>query len=633
MRRGARLAAGCASALVALGASSARALDLPAVADKPVRVDVTDTTIFNWHSDNRNAARDDDHYGEWINRLDTKLSWHKLTVGFRLDSAAYYSAPSPGWLASRELAAAQPLPAGTSDRAYWDASYAGAERALLNRYRETIYPSKLYATWSTPELEATLGDFYVQFGRGLVLSLRKIDEVAVDTTLRGAKVEAHGKLAGVRWGGTLVGGWANPVRVDEASGRRLVAPASFVMLGMPTPSEGSPDPAARVANYRPDGIVGARIEVGTDELLAGVQTSIVSRGGLGELLRDRGDLGEVTYSGATLARADKFIETASVSLSAPRLPGNTAAYLEVAGQRLDAASRLLGGASSPPADVDGHAVYASVSVGGDPVNLLVELRHTRRFWPLLANTSAPEFAILAYSAPPTTGPITTDSEFGAFGTCTTGGRARLDARVAGELKTYASLGVYRTWAERNGTCDAFGEGLRDVDRNDVLDPFVGAMTSYDEHRSHVNAWGGVRVDQAATPFVSAAGTSTRSYYREVYARYDWLHTVAPGWAVQDQGFHRVRAENETDAERWHEGENYLSVQWASRAIVSFGYEYLDRHGDWLNFWNGGFLWRFTPDTSARLFVGQQRGALRCISGVCRQFPPFEGAKVEVIARF
>jgi hypothetical protein len=34
-----------------------------------------------------------------------------------------------------------------------------------------------------------------------------------------------------------------------------------------------------------------------------------------------------------------------------------------------------------------------------------------------------------------------------------------------------------------------------------------------------------------------------------------------------------------------------------------------------------------------VFVGQRRGAIRCVSGVCRLFPPFEGAKFELTSRF
>jgi hypothetical protein len=241
---------------------------------------------------------------------------------------------------------------------------------------------------------------------------------------------------------------------------------------------------------------------------------------------------------------------------------------------------------------------------------------------------------VAYSAPPTTEPITTDTELGAFGVCTTGGRARVDVVVSPNVALYGTLGLYRTWTERDDACGADGKGLRDEVRDDVIDPFVGARINYDEHRSHANVWGGARLDDAAEPFPSATGDgTTRAFYREAYGRYDWFHVVSSKWAIQDQGFHRLRAEYQTDALPWKEGENYVAVQWASKLIASFGYEYTDRGGDWLNYFNGSVLWRFSSSTSARAFVGQQRGALRCVSGVCRLFPPFEGAKLEVIARF
>ena len=35
----------------------------------------------------------------------------------------------------------------------------------------------------------------------------------------------------------------------------------------------------------------------------------------------------------------------------------------------------------------------------------------------------------------------------------------------------------------------------------------------------------------------------------------------------------------------------------------------------------------------RLFVGQQRGGLRCVSGICRLFPAFSGARIELTLRF
>ena len=57
--------------------------------------------------------------------------------------------------------------------------------------------------------------------------------------------------------------------------------------------------------------------------------------------------------------------------------------------------------------------------------------------------------------------------------------------------------------------------------------------------------------------------------------------------------------------------------------------------------SGGLQWRSGSSETAvdrvldtvSVFVGQQRGAIRCVSGVCRQFPPFEGARVELVSRF
>lgn len=630
--RGARLLQASVLAAIVFGSAPADAIDLPPIANKPVRLDLTHTNIFNWHFDNRNETPIDDNYGEWIQRLDTQLSWDRWSYGFRLDSAIYQLAPTAPYLADGD-----------------SARFFAYQKQLVNRYQTSVYPSKFYLSYRTPDLELTLGDFYVQFGRGLVLSLRKIDEVALDTTLRGAKVDYQGQSGKFRYGAVGVLGYTNPVRVDESSGRRLTAPRAWYFAGMPapvkpavfqadplTPQNDYGYPGVLEESYRPDGIIGAHLQGGTRDILIGLQGSLLARGGLGNLLESSNQLEDATLDTQTLGRANRFIETGSVSASLPNLPHSTAVYVEVAKQRLDTATSPFGASDPEKGSTDGHAVYASVSAGGDPVNVLFEARHARRFWPLLANVnpqSAPEFLILGYSAPPTTQPVTHDTEFGFFGTCTTGGRVRVDYRIANNVTTYASVGRYISWGERLGDCGARAGRLEDSDRNDIWDPYVGVQASYDKRRSHVNAWTGVRLDDAKEPFVAASGAETRIFYREAYARYDWFHVLSSIWALQNQGTHRLRAEYQTDAQPWVEGEHYVALQWKSKAIVSMGYEYSDRGDDLKHYFNGSVLYRITPDTSFRLFAGQQRPALRCVSGVCRMFPPFEGAKLEFVARF
>ena len=49
--------------------------------------------------------------------------------------------------------------------------------------------------------------------------------------------------------------------------------------------------------------------------------------------------------------------------------------------------------------------------------------------------------------------------------------------------------------------------------------------------------------------------------------------------------------------------------------------------------NGSIFYKFASGSNLRLFVGQQRAAFRCASGVCRFFPAFEGARAELTLRF
>src|SRR5262249_4524083 len=111
------------------------------------------------------------------------------------------------------------------------------------------------------------------------------------------------------------------------------------------------------------------------------------------------------------------------------------------------------------------------------------------------------------------------------------------------------------------------------------------------------------------------------------------------------------------------GENYIALQWSPHFSAIFGQEYVIKAAgvddacqpavpgtarrpaqpgkNVCTFVNGGLQWRShgkgggagMPVDPVAVFVGQRRPALRCVSGVCRQFPPFEGAKLELTSRF
>src|SRR5262245_30821688 len=114
-------------------------------------LDITSTTIVGWHADNDDGRPENDDYLEIYERLNAQLARGPWLAGLRLDTATFLGEPVPD---------------------------------LEDRYR----PEKAWVGFVGRELEAAAGDSYVSFGRGLALSLRKIDELGVDTTVRGAKL-------------------------------------------------------------------------------------------------------------------------------------------------------------------------------------------------------------------------------------------------------------------------------------------------------------------------------------------------------------------------------------------------------------------------------------------------------------
>lgn len=661
-----RPAPGAPAALAALGALLAPA---PALSQEAggFRFQITETSIVNYHVDNRDQKPLNDDYGEWLNRLNVQGTRGPLTLQFRLDSAIYFAKPDPNTVARQQAADSADA---IAERAKIDGVSLNKAKAdfinqqtvtfgsdLSSRYVNTIYPSKITATYSKSGLDLAVGDFYTQLGRGFVLSMRKADELATDTTLRGAKIDYRPDLGKMRLNMTLLAGFTNPLRVDEVSGRQLsqgarghaVVPGSrledlfFPFAPAPNQTFYAPDPQP---TYSPDRIIGARIEQGVREVLVSMQ---------GAYLHRTADFFDGNDQ-STPSRNARDIVNASVGLSVPSIADHGSLYVEAAIQNLDHAyhpkesspgtqaeqNNLLGRLSG------GQALYALLTTYAGPVTVNVEAKHYNRFYPLAAGVArgTSEFLQLQYNGVPTTEPIWSDTQFNAFNACITGARVRVDVKAREGLLLYSHVGGYVSYSERVATCgqeptlDDSGNtlpprGKTDEIRNTIWDPWVGFEWNAHDNRSHVYGSVGTRFDNTAHPEVYAGiDNPTTTFYREYYhARYDAVRKVTGPWSVQVAGFHRHRQKSEQQANAWYDGENYLSLLYAPKLTAAFGYEYTTQFGDLKHYLNGQVLYRYTTDKTVRLFVGQSRPALRCVSGVCRQFPAFEGAKLEVVLRF
>ena len=595
--------------------------------DTPIRLDVTETSILAQHFDARegeNAA--DQGYGAWLNRLNLALSYSRFTLGARLDSSYY-------WL--------RPI-----DRARFDTLDARGQRSLLTeetyRYRNAIYPAKLWAAYSAPGLEVTLGDAYVQFGRGLLLSMRKIDELGVDTTLRGAKVAWQSDP----FAATLVAGVANPSRVDEATGTALFMP-------LPGPNDGTQGVQPL---YGSDRIIGAEIQAGRGLPLT-LTTHAVRITRCAPYRYDaQGRVNDSTFDalagscapsdtsrwlGTLPANTNPTLNASEISMvgqgiEIPSLWGHGKIYVEGAVQR-----RFHDAKPDDPLAL-GNALYGSASADFGPVTETLEIKSYRNFYSVAGSVDvnrASAFNNVVYTTPPTAELITQDAEFNFFNVCVDGGRLRTDVRTSDALLLYGTAAYFHSKSEvSGGQCDRNGHTIAPANvqtHTYVEDGVLGAEWRFDDDQSHLFASGGVRNDTYANGDL---------FYREFHFEYAFTKHISGPWSIELQGRHRLRREDNTNLtgqtasglpifEYWHEGENYTALKLAPKWVFTQGIEYTTLIGLPTYYLNGQVLYKFTTDSNIRLFIGEQRGGLRCVSGVCKVFPAFEGARAEVTVRF
>jgi hypothetical protein len=89
--------------------------------------------------------------------------------------------------------------------------------------KQGYIPEKLYLKVNLNNLDITLGDFYITLGRGMAMLFRKVDEFGQDTTLRGARVDVKSK----GFQATVAGGFANDSNFDPIQETFLVDARDF----------------------------------------------------------------------------------------------------------------------------------------------------------------------------------------------------------------------------------------------------------------------------------------------------------------------------------------------------------------------------------------------------------------------
>jgi Family of unknown function (DUF6029) len=593
------------------------------VGGSPVKLDITLTSVAAQRFNAREGEKAEDQgYFAWLNRLNLVLGWKKFTVGARIDTSLYALRPN--------------------DRS--DTTDPGIRRKLITddstRFRDSIYPAKLWLTYKDEGLEITAGDSYVQFGRGLVLSMRKVDELGADTTLFGGKVTLQKDPFAM----TLIAGIANPSRVDEPTGQALFP-------SKPIPRMGDYAAIPEQPLFGSDRIIGAQIQAGRGlPVIASTHAVRMTKcapyryDSKGNIVTDPLDapfgtceepsrstwLSELPPLTVSPHVAREETINAGQSIEVPSLWGHGSLFIEGAIQRRRAGVR--------EGDTQGNALYASLVTTGGPVSNTLEVKSYRNYYPLAASvnpTRMNAFASIAYSIPPTAEPIISDTMFGSFNVCVTGARDRFDYRFTPTMLGYATFGYFVSKSENpSGSCDQLGRSTADeksATTNHVTDASLGVEWRFDSDKSILFANINARND--------VTGTNV-AYYQELAAQYSLTKYIAGPYSIEFAGRHRYRSQEGENrrgldqvAEPWWQGEHQNALKIAPKWVLSQGFEYTTQLGFPTYYVNGGVLYRFTSNSNIRVYAGQNRGGLRCVSGICRQFPAFSGARVELTLRF
>lgn len=521
---------GVAAPLLLISVSQANAADVM-LGPYPSQISLTSTTTLGWHTNNDDSSRSNDDYGELFERFNLTGSTGPWVAGLRLDTATFASAPTP---------------------------------ALRDRY--TL--EKAWLGWSGRSVEMNAGDAYVSFGRGLALSLRKIDELGVDTTVRGAKLLVHeGPFSA-----TLVAGHANIQNVDEASGQSVGDPSDL--------------------------IGGLQTQLSVGPLTSGFYTTAFAFNDPvtlvpGDAYRDR-----YYHFGATL--------------DAPRLNEHLGFYLEGIAQIRDI--------GADAGDHTGVGVYGYGTAYAGPLTLLFEGKMYGELEPVKPYMQEPAFASIAYNNPPTVERVLQVLENPQQRIY--GGRLRADWTFSPDLTIYANYGLF---LDDVGYSDPDRVGAKQS--GVIQDPYAGIEARWQQARSRALLSGGWR-------HVSLVSSDT-TVRGDAHFELDVAIAIGERWSVELHGLHVERKKHESPIldEQFREGNLLVGLR-LPYFSASAGYDYTTEPVQpKRDYFNGVLQWDPTPSSSLRFFAGAARGGLKCLSGVCRTFPPFEGVKVVATLRY
>jgi hypothetical protein len=477
---------------------------------------LTATTVGELRADNENGRDDDDNYGVLRERLNAGANAGELSGQLRLDGDLFALAPD-------------------------------------ETYQQNLQLERLSVSWAPGDWKVDAGDYQQQLGRGIVLSVRRINEAGVDLSIRGVRAALHRGAHDV----TLFAGLSNPVNVDPINQRFVEDP---------------------------------------NDLLAGGSYELMPRSAL-----RLGVIGLYNQPRERVLEDLDFSISNGVFAELPALTDWLTIYAEA-----DVQYRMIAGAPSR-----GTAGYLNADLRIGDFGLLAEGLMLHAFEQKGSRNTALNNRF-DYSQPPTLERI--DQEV-------LNNRDVVGGRVRAEYY-FVDLDVL-VYANAMLRVNNFGE----ASELHQIHTFTGAELNYQDGASRVSGSVGVR-DESQQLFTDR--TQVKGMW---HLDADWLQSL---WG-------RVALHLTSNNQFWtlagnpfQRGSTVVGVEQAGFGGLAFelGYDTLDPSvGIQHVFYAEILSWEAHEHVLVRAVAGSQRGGIKCVAGICREYPAFTGVRAEVVTRF
>lgn len=481
---------------------------------------VLNTSVLEYRGDNRNSDTTDDEFGVGLNKLYLDGQMENTSIGVQVDSVILTNFPD----------VPNPTPAQPS------------------AYRSEARLERISLTQTLGDASLSLGDSHLQLGRGIALSLRRVDELGSDQALRGGGIGWQGDLFSAR----AFAGRTNISNLDSVTQRFMEDP---------------------------------------DDVLAGASATM--------------HLGRADVSVHGLMLRARVPVSPEVDDDGTNLGG---AYLDV--PVTDWLSLYVEGAVEQyrivRTDTRGYAGYAAADIDLQVVSLLVEGLYLDQFQ-VMGSTDELLKRRTVYNQPPTLERI--DQEV-LNNEDVRGGRVKVSrAFLDGSLVLYTS-GMLRQFGRGNSTTNA-------------IHGYGGFEYTYGGGRSRWYASGGYRQEAFADD-----GRVEKSME---HAETDWVQSIGGPWAFHLTVGHEQRKQDTGPYMRGTTLIGFDRAGWGS-LLAEVGYDTQNEETQQA-FLAGIVAWTAADWATVKAVVGSQRGGIKCIGGVCRDFPAFSGARLEATLHY